>query len=202
MSSSDLKRAPLSILVGVLATFVFGIHSCLTHSLVKSVVEEPDLNGIWLDSTEVIRESGGDPILNIPSTLDTSYWVSKLELDGGKFSLTVPEISSGFIVPEPWWGADYPTVDKVYRGEYETRSDSLLLDYDVGSSPSEHIEPFRFQFFSDSLILFYNSDAGIDTVAVRGNPDSVVYMGMIRPQSALWPYMSQKMRGVFKRIEQ
>lgn len=201
MSNSAMKRAPVLIRADILLLSVVWLFSCSTRSIVTSVIEEADFNGAWVDTTVVIAERGGNPIFNIPPALDTSFWVSALELNSGSFTLTVPDAYSSFAVPNQW-GASNFLIDKVYHGLYVIAGDSIFFDYHFDSSKYDHIEPFRLQLFRDSLILYYNNDAGVDTTTARDNPDSVVYFGLVRPPSILWPYMSQKMRGVFRRVEQ
>jgi hypothetical protein len=178
--------------------------SCSENSVESTFTEKPNLSGVWVDTTGSILGLG---------SFDTTYLVSTLTLESGSFVLTVPELIQGYSIPGY---TNYVTREKERDGTYEVVGDSLFIYYNsyIISRPDPegpydttktiYTEPFRFQFFDDSLALYFNNYVGIDTTY---NPRDTSGAGgelhIIRGPSLLWSstFWNMKYAGVFRRVK-
>ncbi|MBN4056959.1 hypothetical protein JYU19_01470 [bacterium AH-315-J21] len=209
-----MRKASVSVYMAIVAVGSFCMLSCSANLVESKISMESDLSGVWVDTTVSIGERHIGPFDTPTGIIDTVYYVSTLALDDGAFVLRVPDFNTSAATPE----GDRPfgfMSEMVLVGSYETKSDSLFLNYssaiisDIDLDGNHdtvatiRTEPFRFEFFGDSLALYYNSFVGIDSSYVPR--DTTGWTGelpaMIRPQSSLWPLSPFKHPGVFLRAE-
>ena len=188
-----MKRVPVLIRANILLLSVVWLFSCSGNSVGNEVNEETELNGVWVCTTVQLEMNSDSMLAETAPATGTIYWVSVLRMKNGSFTLQLP-----YSAPSLTYSESPDLRSRGCGGKFEVTADSLFLTYKSASSAFTFTEPYRFSLFPDSLVLYYNTDAGVHTVIDGGGNQRVA--PLVRVPSVLWRSKT-KMSGVFKRVE-